>query len=44
MFSTMHGDEILTTDSENIPTRTWRPRGAARGQPAATAANPPDFL
>jgi alpha-N-arabinofuranosidase len=33
MFSTMHGDEILTTDSENIPTRTWRPRGQRGGNP-----------
>jgi alpha-N-arabinofuranosidase len=33
MFSTMHGDEILSTDSENIPTRTWRPRGQRGGNP-----------
>ena len=26
MFSTMHGDEILATDSQNIPTREWQPR------------------
>ena len=26
MFSTMHGDEILETDSKNIPTREWQPR------------------
>jgi alpha-N-arabinofuranosidase len=26
MFSTMHGDKILATDSENIPTREWQPR------------------
>ncbi len=26
MFSTMHGDEILATDSHNIPTREWQPR------------------
>ena len=34
MFSTLHGDEILATDSQNIPTRTWerRGRGAAAGQ------------
>ena len=25
MFSTMHGDEILATDSQNIPTREWQP-------------------
>jgi alpha-N-arabinofuranosidase len=30
MFSTMHGDEILATDSQNIPTREWQPR-APRG-------------
>ena len=24
MFSTMHGDEILATDSQNIPTRMWQ--------------------
>jgi alpha-N-arabinofuranosidase len=34
MFSTSHGDEILATDSQNIPTRDWQPR-ASRG------ANPP---
>jgi alpha-N-arabinofuranosidase len=30
MFSTMHGDEILATDSQNIPTRESQPR-AGRG-------------
>jgi alpha-N-arabinofuranosidase len=30
MFSTMHGDEILATDSRDIPTREWQPR-AQRG-------------
>jgi alpha-N-arabinofuranosidase len=30
MFSTLHGDEILATRSENIPTRPWQPR-AFRG-------------
>jgi alpha-N-arabinofuranosidase len=30
MFSTMHGAEILATDSQNIPTREWQPR-AQRG-------------
>ena len=30
MFSTMHGDEILATDSRDIPTRDWQPR-ASRG-------------
>jgi alpha-N-arabinofuranosidase len=33
MFSTMHGDEILATDSQNIPTREWQPRGARGGNP-----------
>jgi alpha-N-arabinofuranosidase len=33
MFSSLHGDEILATDSQNIPTRTWprRGRGGAPG-------------
>jgi len=31
MFSTMHGDEILATDSQNIPTRAWQPRGPRGG-------------
>ena len=26
MFSTLHGDEVLATDSQNIPTREWQPR------------------
>ena len=26
MFSTMHGDQILATDSQKIPTREWQPR------------------
>ena len=30
MFSTMHGDAILSTDSQDIPTRKWQPR-AVRG-------------
>ena len=30
MFSTLHGDEILGTGSQNIPTRAWQPR-AQRG-------------
>ena len=34
MFSTMHGDEILATDSQNIPTRAWQRRGRG-GAPAA---------
>jgi alpha-N-arabinofuranosidase len=35
MFSTMHGGEILATDSQNIPTRAWQRRG--RGGAPATA-------
>ena len=34
MFSTMHGEEILATDSQNIPTRAWQRRGRG-GAPAA---------
>ncbi len=34
LFSTMHGDEILATDSQNIPTRQWQP-------PAFRGGNPP---
>jgi len=34
MFSTMVGDEILATDSQNIPTRQWQRRGRG-GAPAA---------
>ena len=37
MFSTMHGDDILATDSQNIPTREWRPR-PGRGQTTAPPA------
>ena len=36
MFSTMHGNEILATDSQNIPTREWQPRAFRGG-----AAPPP---
>ena len=35
MFSTMHGDEILATDSQNIPTRAWQRRGPRGGAPAS---------
>lgn len=35
MFSTHHGDEILATGSENIPTRTWQPRGRGTNMPPA---------
>ncbi len=31
MFSTHHGDEILATDSQNIPTRDWQPPTRRRG-------------
>ena len=34
MFSTQHGDEILATSSENIPTRSWQRRSRG-GAPAA---------
>lgn len=33
LFSTIHGDEILATDSQNIPTREWQPRGQRGGNP-----------
>ncbi len=33
MFSTLHGDEILATDSQNIPTRAWQPPGRRGGPP-----------
>ena len=33
MFSTMHGDEILRTDSQNIPTRRWQPPAFRGGTP-----------
>jgi alpha-L-arabinofuranosidase len=33
MFSTMHGGEILATDSKNIPTRTWQRQGRRGGAP-----------
>ena len=45
MFSTMHGDEILATDSQNIPTREWQPRAPrAGGASSFTAATPAGFL
>ena len=31
MFSTHHGDEILATDSQNIPARNWQPPARRRG-------------
>ena len=33
MFSTMHGDEILATDSQDIPTREWQPRAFRGSRP-----------
>jgi alpha-N-arabinofuranosidase len=33
MFSTMHGNEILATDSQDIPTRIWQPAGRPGGNP-----------
>jgi alpha-N-arabinofuranosidase len=33
MFSTMHGDEILATASQDIPTREWQPRAPRGGTP-----------
>ena len=36
MFSTLHGDEILATGSESIPTRAWQAR-APRGGDAPAA-------
>ncbi|HEV2436166.1 MAG TPA: alpha-L-arabinofuranosidase C-terminal domain-containing protein [Verrucomicrobiae bacterium] len=33
MFSTMRGDDILATDSQNIPTREWQPRAFRGSQP-----------
>lgn len=35
LFSTEHGDEILATDAQNIPTRAWQRRGRG-GAPGAT--------
>jgi alpha-N-arabinofuranosidase len=31
MFSTMHGDQILATDSQNIPRGEWQPQGPRGG-------------
>ncbi|SPE60858.1 Alpha-L-arabinofuranosidase domain protein [Verrucomicrobia bacterium] len=33
MFSIMHGDQILATDSQDIPTREWQPRAQRGGNP-----------
>ena len=33
MFSTTHGDEILGTDAQDIPTRQWQPRAMRGGTP-----------
>ncbi|HEV2391798.1 MAG TPA: alpha-L-arabinofuranosidase C-terminal domain-containing protein [Verrucomicrobiae bacterium] len=35
MFSTLHGDQILATDSQNIPTREWEPRARRGATPPA---------
>jgi len=43
MFSTMHGDEILATDSQNIPTRTWQRQGR-RGAAAPPAQQLKELL
>jgi alpha-L-arabinofuranosidase len=42
MFSNYHGDTVLATTSENIPTREWQPpAGRARaGQPATPPPKP----
>ena len=32
MFSTLHGDEILATESKDIPTREWKPRPGRGGE------------
>jgi len=34
MFSTLHGDQILATDSQNIPTREGQPRAQSGGNVA----------
>jgi alpha-L-arabinofuranosidase len=39
MFSTHHGDEILATDSQNIPTASYQPP-TPRGRPGATNEPP----
>ena len=36
MFSTLHGNEILATDSQDIPTREWQPRAQRGGGAAPT--------
>ncbi len=35
MFSSLHGDEILATDSQHIPSRAWQRPGRRGGAPAA---------
>ena len=42
MFSTHHGDEILATDSQNIPTREWEP--PARWRNGGQQPRPPGQL
>jgi alpha-N-arabinofuranosidase len=44
MFSTHHGDEVLATDSQNIPTYHWQPPARRRNgveQPPAPAQDVP---
>ena len=46
MFSTLHGNEILATDSQNIPIRDWQRRGVVvRWEPpsnfAKSSSTPP---
>jgi alpha-N-arabinofuranosidase len=43
MFSTMHGDEILATESQNIPTRSWQGR-APRGGGAPPRRQLPEIF
>jgi alpha-N-arabinofuranosidase len=43
MFSTHHGDEILATSSQDIPTYTWQPPARRGGQAAAPRQIPSLF-
>jgi alpha-N-arabinofuranosidase len=47
MFSTHHGDEVLATDSQNIPTYHWQPQPRRRNgveQPAPPAQDVPTLF
>jgi alpha-L-arabinofuranosidase len=47
MFSTHHGGEVLVTDSQDIPTRTWQPPTRRRNgveQPAPPAQQVPTLF